>query len=242
MSVAKGIRKAARRTVPVTLTIAGATVAIAAVPVESPQAGARSWAKSLTTAERIFYSDPDRLSSLPVEYRHGLFAAIPTGEDKAEFWRQVFKEYRRTHNLTTEQQDLLSQTEARLLTAKAFSQTPTPRERLRDMSAARQAIANAISSDAATELFTAAGPQGGSAKTLPLFERVRYAWRTVRPRQLVALVNRIATPVYAFSCNCISGDSCSYNQTCGGAACDQTSWGCGSWWCESCTSICGYYS
>lgn len=242
MSVAKGFRRAARRTVPVTLTIAGATIAISAVPVESPQSGARSWAKSLTTADRILYSQPDRLSSLPVEYRHGLFAAMPTGEEKAEFWRQVFKEYRRTHDLTTEQQAVLSQTEARLLTSATFYRTPTSRERLKEMSAARQAIASAINAEAATELFIAAGPQGGNAKTLPFFERLRYAWRTVRPRRLVALVNRIATPVYAFSCNCLPGDSCSYNQTCGGAACDTSSWGCGPWWCDSCTSICGYYS
>jgi hypothetical protein len=242
MVAMKSMSKTVKRVIPATITIAGVTVAVSAIPVESPQTGAKMWAQSLTTVDRINYSQPERVHALPVEYRHALFTTMSTAEERAEFWRQVFKEYRRTHSLTAEQEQLLTRTESGLLQPATFVRLPLSRERSQQLAAARNAVSASLGSDAARELFVTAGTDRRNGAALPFFERVRHAWRVSRPKGLVAFVDRIATPVYAWNCNCLNSSECSYSQSCGGAACDSTSWGCGTWWCDACTSICGYYS
>jgi len=233
-------RTVTRRVFPAVVTVTGLAVAIAAVPVESPQAGANMWARSLSEADRISYMRSATLRTLPVEYRHALFATLNTADERAEFWRQVFRDYQREHDLSEAQQRVLSQTAQALLTPAAFQLPRATRERPGKVAAAKTAIAKALGAEAEQQLFVTAGPVATHASNLPVLERLRYAWRAVRPKQLVALVNRIAIPALASSCNCINSGECSYYQYCAGVACDATSWGCGSWWCEACTGICGY--
>jgi hypothetical protein len=234
--------RSAGRVFPALVSVAGVTVALAAIPVESPQAGARMWVTSLSTADKMSYSQPDRLFSLPVEYRHALFSDLATPEERANFWHQVFREYRRTHPLTSEQRTFLDRIEAGVVRPASFLKSRTTEAQHKQIASATVAVAGTLGQEAVKELFSTAGPERGHTSKLPLMERIRHAWRVGRPQPLVALVNRIAAPVYAWSCNCVFNNECYSGTTCGGAACDQTSWGCAFLWTAPCTGLCGYYS
>ena len=235
MTLSRGFKRALAAPV----TMVGLTIAVAAIPVESVKSGALAWAQSLTNADRLEYASPAQLSQLPVEYRMAVFASLTTAKDRAAVWQGVFATYRRTHALSIEQDAVLSRAESLLSPALFRSLLTGPK--VNEVKATRKAVADALGAAAERELFVTAGEDRGSTASLPLVERLRYTRRCQRPERLVAWVGFVVPGLQALTCNCISTDECGYFMTCGNpVSCNTTSWGCGSWWLEPCTSVCYY--
>jgi len=229
-----------RRTTAVAVTIVGLTLAAAAVPFETAQSGAATWVQSLSRSHRLEYARTDRAAGLPVEYRKAVFKALSTPDEQAAFWRGVFAAYRQAHQLSPDQSATLARAEA-LLSPATFSSSLSglPSNSVAEV---RDAVAAALGSDAARELFVTGGPLRQSSSSLPFAERIRYTLRTHRPAGLTALAGKMVPFLQASSCNCASTEDCSYSQGCGRSpySCSRTSWGCGSWWMDECTDLCSY--
>jgi hypothetical protein len=233
------IGKRTRRAVPVAVTAAGLTTAVSLLPVESPNSGARIWASSLSTAERIEYSQPDRFSGLPVEYRRALFQTDSTAEGRAKFWQGVLQRYQKAHTLTVAQSQLLGRVGSTL--TPEFFQSRVGDAQSGRIAAMRRDVATSLGASAEKELFLTAGPLG-AASSLSWLERVRYAWRSHRPKAIVAFANYVAPGLLAWDCNCAESNDCSGGTRCGYSpySCSATTWGCGAFYWGSCSALCSY--
>lgn len=233
------------------VTLAALLMAAAVLPTETLARGADIWASKLPSSDLSHYLQPQVVAQLPVEYRKALFATLQAPEARAEFWRAVFVEFRRTHNLDQEARQLLDLAE-RELTPDFFGS----RRQLADddpiLSLRAQIIAR-LGRQAADELFNSAGPATSSLVALPAPEAGRVLWRTRIRGFAVAALSSLAPAVAAAptaDCNCNRSYSneegclgdCNYHQRCGEGLgdCDSSGWGCGPFWMYGCDGICHY--
>lgn len=233
------IGKRTRRVVPVVVTAAGLTTAVGVVPVESPNAGAIMWASSLSTAERVEYSRPEVFNGLPVEYRRALFLTDSSADGRARFWQGVFQRYQKTHTLSAAQGELLERVQSTL--TPEFFQSRFDGARSGRIAGLRRDVAASLGPSAEQELFLTAGPLGG-ASSLSWFERLRYEWRSHRPKAVVAFANYVVPGLLAWTCNCAETSDCSGGTRCGYSpySCTPTTWGCGAWYWGPCSALCSY--
>lgn len=235
------VRMAARRGLAGFVTVAGIIVAAAAAPTESVESGATTWSQSLSTPELLEWTRPDRLAGIPIDYRRAVFHALRSAEERVEFWRRPFRSYRETHVLSPGQHSALARAEA-LLTPEWFGE-PLSETRRAVLIEVHEAVAGALGTEAALQLFQSAGRDLYATAALPVAERLRYAWRTGRSESVVRVLGYVVPALRAASCNCNKayGD-CYYYQNCGCGpyACDPTTWGCGRWWLEPCDALCSY--
>jgi hypothetical protein len=230
-----------RRTLALTVTIAGLVVTAAAMPVQSVRSGARGWATSLSAEERGDYGRADRLAGLPVEYRRALFGELKTAGERAQFWRDVLASYRARHVLTGEQAAVLDRVEV-MFTPELF-QTRLTTSQSWTVGELRRSVASLLGEAAAQELFQTAGSDSYSAATLPVGERLRYTWRSERSPRLARVLGQIVPSLQAAGCNCNkAANDCYYHQNCGRSpfTCEPSTWGCGWFWMEECDALCSY--
>jgi hypothetical protein len=227
--------------------IGGLTVAVLAIPVNSPGAGAEAWAASLTASERLAYGRTDRLASLPSDYRRALARAATSAEERVAFWQATFANFRR-HRTLTEAQDAVVR-EAEALIPAAFAANVEKSMIAEKLAGVRTRLVSTLGDDVANELLRATGSARTSSQGLPFVERVRYSWRVNRPNKLLAAISYVFPTVEASSsCNCGSQGDCYWEQTCGlpeGYSCDPyeppiCGLGCGDWGCYGCWMFCYY--
>ena len=218
-------------------SVAVITTIIAAglTPTDSVGSGAQAWYRSLTASEKQLLADPAALAGLPVEYRRALIPTL-SPEQQVTVWRAVFSSFKMTHRLNDEQRALIAQTE-QLLTPNMFRHGDT--RNLAALSELRAQLTASLGQVASSELFNTAGPDP-SHLNLSAMETARYEWRRSRaawPHRLVAL---IAPIVKAQQCDCITSNDCFLSYCSTPQGCTPTSWECGSWFTQSCTSLCQY--
>jgi len=229
------------------VAIVGLTVAVLAIPIDSPGGGAEVWAASLTQAERLAYFQADRLASLPAEYRRALSKAATSAEERMAFWQSTFANFRRHRTLTREQEAVVGEAEA--LIPRAFGAKVDRSVVGEELAIVRTHLVSVLGDDIANELLRAAGPTRAGSQGLPLIERLRYSWRVNRPNNLVAAIGYVFPTVQAAgTCNCGYPGDCYWEQTCGlpeGSSCDPyqppiCGLGCGDWGCYGCWMLCYY--
>ena len=228
------------------ITIVGLTVAVVAIPIESPRTGAETWVRSLSEAEQMEFSQPNRLRTLPTEYRGALSRALSSPERRAEFWRNVFSAYRTGRVLSREQGQALTSAES-LLTGSVAGSSAERVSILSRLSDARAGVVASLGEDAANELFRGIAPAHLGSGGLPIGERLRYLWRMNRPPALVRALNFVVPSVLAATCNCSDETGCSGHATCGvPELCTPyepptcPGFGCGDWGCYGCWKVCYY--
>lgn len=236
---------ASRRVAATIVSVLGMTVAIVAVPVDSPMSGADSWVRSLSRAERMSVLAPNRLSLLPDEYRRALSRADATPEERMEFWRSIFAAFRADKTLSAEQEGVVAEAES-LIPAAFGSEADKPAVAARLLSI-RARLVSALGEDGSNQLLLAAGGRRAQSSGLPLLERIRYSWRSNRPEALVAALGFVFPAVHASgTCNCGYPGDCTYHQECGAPVeCEPyeppiCGLGCGSWGCYGCWMLCYY--
>lgn len=219
------------RTLAVAVTVVGLTLAVAAIPTNSPQDRATAWAKSLSPAERQMYARAGHVAGIPAEYRKAVFAALSTADEQASFWQGVFTTYRRQHVLSPTQDATLKRAEAMI--PAVFGARPSERAAQEPaVTRVSDEVKRVLESQAHRELFLMAGPDGRTG-SLPIAERVMLQARRWSHTNAVArAAGRIVPTVFAAgNCNCNAGkNDCTYFMTCteglnsceqvGGCACE----------------------
>jgi hypothetical protein len=232
-------------------TVTALLAAAAILPAETMAKGADKWASSLDSSRVSHFVRPEAIAALPVEYRKALFASLQTPEGRAEFWRAVFTQYRRTHTLTKEADALLRVAE-QSLTLDLF----TGRRKLASddpILLVKVQIAKVLGKQAAEELFTTAGPAEISVAGLPTVEAARVLWRVKAVPFVQSAFGAFAPAVSAVEfnhCNCNRSYSredgclgdCAYHTRCGEDLndCETSGWGCGPFWMYGCDGVCYY--
>lgn len=235
----------------VVTTVTALFAAAAILPAETMASGADRWASRLDPSRVSHFLRPETIAALPVEYRKALFATLQTPEERSEFWRAVFAQYRHTHTLTQEADALLRVAE-QALTTELFSGR---RQLTADdpILKVKVQIAKVLGREAAEELFTTAGPSTISIAGLSTVEAARVRWRVNAVPFLQSALGTFAPTVSAeeFSdCNCNRSYSredgclgdCAYHQRCGEDLndCETSGWGCGPFWMYGCDGVCHY--
>jgi hypothetical protein len=240
------IKTLAKRAVPVGATMAGLTVAAMAIPTETPKVGAERWIASLTPDALKNLLTPDQIAALPQEYRRALSRALQMPESRVAFWKGVLDNYRRTHELSPVQSEVLEKVEG-LITPSLFDERSDAKVARRLITEAHTAVVAALGRDAADAIFRAAGTHNADGSPLTLAEQIRHMWRTHRPESVVALLHSAVPTLEAYVCNCADNGDCYYSQHCNQQlSCDAPPlppfppYGCGSWNWYPCSWLCSY--
>lgn len=237
-----------QRTLFVLLTTCGVMTTLAALPTDSPSAGAERWVRGLTDVEREMLLAPTRLGGVPGAYRRAFSKTLREPSARRAYLEASVSIYERSRGFSTEERQLLDEVRA-LIPLVAVATVPKSNV-AGQVAAVRARVMAVLGPDAVRALFYSSDTGPDKTAVLPLLERAKLAWRLNRPMVVAKILNLVVPVMRAESPTCNCGPEgnwdCNYGMNCNSAnECEPYEppvclMGCGEWGCYGCWLTCNY--